>query len=312
MKRLFLPILLLFICNLSIAQICNKSQLPFNLQNGLVGYYPFCGNANDGSGNGNNGVVTGATLTSDRFGNANSAYNFNGTSNYITIANVAANTFTSTFSISVWVKPSSGYGSGSSPNGNQNQIISKWGFGGINNAAYALGVDQSGIAFTGVHNGSVSSSVNSSPSIVSINEWHHLVSTLSGGVLKLYVDNVLVKTISNSVNAQNSRYTLDIAREALGNYSYFKGVIDDIQLYNRALNACEVNQIYTSTNTSFITPSILTFNPMPTLISLCGTSVGLDAGSGFTSYIWNTGATSQTISATTSGEYRVRHLILLM
>jgi gliding motility-associated-like protein len=305
MKRFILPIVTLLICHFSFAQICNKEQLPLNLQNGLVGYYPFCGNANDGSGSGNNGVVSGATLTTDRFGNANSAYNFNGTNNYITIANVAANTFTSTFSISVWVKPAIGYGSGSSPNGTQNQIVSKWGYGGVNNAAYSLGVDQAGIAFTGVHNGSASSSVNSSPSTISINEWHHLVSTLTGGVLKLYVDNVLVKTISNSVNAQNSRYTLDIAREALGNYGYFKGVIDDIQLYNRALNACEVNQIYTSTNTTFTTPSILTFNPLPSQTSLCGSSIGLDAGSGFTSYLWNTGATSQTISATTSGEYKV-------
>jgi gliding motility-associated-like protein len=305
MKRIILPIVALLICNFSNAQICSKAQLPLNLQNGLVGYYPFCGNANDGSGNGNNGVVSGATLTIDRFGNTNSAYNFNGTNNYITIANVAANTFTSTFSISVWVKPAAGYGSGSSPNGTQNQIVSKWGFAGVNNASYSLGVDQAGIAFTGVHNGSVSSSVNSSPSTISINEWHHLVSTLSGGVLRLYVDNVLVKTISNSVNAQNSRYTLDIAREALGNYSYFKGVIDDIQIYNRALTPCEVNQIYTSTNTTFTTPSILTFNPLPTQISLCGSSIGLDAGSGFTSYLWNTGATSQTISATTAGEYRV-------
>ena len=175
MKRIILPIVALLICNISNAQICSKAQLPFNLQNGLVGYYPFCGNANDGSGNGNNGVVSGATLTIDRFGNTNSAYNFNGTNNYITIANVAANTFTSTFSISVWVKPAAGYGSGSSPNGTQNQIVSKWGFAGVNNASYSLGVDQAGIAFTGVHNGSVSSSVNSSPSTISINEWHHLV-----------------------------------------------------------------------------------------------------------------------------------------
>jgi gliding motility-associated-like protein len=305
MKRIFLPIVFLFITHLSFAQICNKSQLPFNLQNGLVGYYPFCGNANDLSGNGNNGIVNGATLTTDRFGNTNSAYNFNGTSNYITIANVASNTFTSTFSISVWVKPAAGYGSGSSPNGNQNQVVSKWGYGGVNNAAYSLGVDQTGVAFTGVHNGSASSSAYSTPTTLPINNWHHLVSTLSGGVLKLYVNNILVKTIANSVNAQSSRYTLDIAREALGNYGYFKGVIDDIQLYNRALNACEVSQIYTSTNTDFATPSILTFNPFPAQSSTCGVSKVLDAGAGYTSYLWNTGATSQTISPTINGEYRV-------
>ena len=45
------------------------------------------GNSNDSSGNGNNGTVYGATLTTDRFGNANSANSFNGTNNYIEIPN---------------------------------------------------------------------------------------------------------------------------------------------------------------------------------------------------------------------------------
>ena len=44
----------------------------------MIGYWPFNGNANDESGNGNNGTVNGATLTTDRFGNLNSAYNFSG------------------------------------------------------------------------------------------------------------------------------------------------------------------------------------------------------------------------------------------
>ena len=53
---------------------------------GLVGYWPFSGNANDLSGNNNNGTVNGATLTTDRFGNANSAYSFNGINQKITVA----------------------------------------------------------------------------------------------------------------------------------------------------------------------------------------------------------------------------------
>ena len=51
--------------------------------NGLVGYWPFNGNANDESGNGNHGTVNGATLSSDRNGAANSAYDFDGVSNFI-------------------------------------------------------------------------------------------------------------------------------------------------------------------------------------------------------------------------------------
>src|SRR5205823_407204 len=58
------------------------------LTNGLVAYYPFNGNANDASGNGNNGLVSGAVLTTDRFGQTNRAYSFDGVNNRI-VANDA-------------------------------------------------------------------------------------------------------------------------------------------------------------------------------------------------------------------------------
>jgi len=58
----------------SISQVCSLSQIPSNLRSGLVAYYPFCGNANDVSGNGNNGTVNGATLTTDRFSSSTSAF----------------------------------------------------------------------------------------------------------------------------------------------------------------------------------------------------------------------------------------------
>jgi len=61
-----------------------NAQIPSYVPtNGLVGYCPFNGNANDISGNGYNGTVNGATLINDRFGNANSAYSFIGINNYI-------------------------------------------------------------------------------------------------------------------------------------------------------------------------------------------------------------------------------------
>ena len=58
------------------------AQVPAN---GLMAWYKFNGNASDSSGNGNHGTVNGATLTSDRFGNANKAYYFNGVDNYIIV-----------------------------------------------------------------------------------------------------------------------------------------------------------------------------------------------------------------------------------
>lgn len=56
------------------------TQIPTN---GLVAYYSFNGNANDESGNGNHGIVHGATSTSDKFSNPNSAYWFDGIDDYI-------------------------------------------------------------------------------------------------------------------------------------------------------------------------------------------------------------------------------------
>src|SRR5580693_6339652 len=83
-----------------------QSQAQSFLTNGLVAYYPFNGNANDASGNGNNGTVNGATLTPDRFGNTNSAYNFNGTNNYIGFANVPTSQVDN-WTMTAWVKPAS-------------------------------------------------------------------------------------------------------------------------------------------------------------------------------------------------------------
>ena len=51
--------------------------------NGLVGWWPFNGNANDESGNGNHGTVNGAKISVDRFGNNNNSFIFDKQSNYI-------------------------------------------------------------------------------------------------------------------------------------------------------------------------------------------------------------------------------------
>ena len=77
MRNLFVILLTILLLSISV-----RGQ-KINLDSGLVACYPFNGNANDQSGNGYNGIVNGATLTSDRFGNPNSAYTFNGINNYI-------------------------------------------------------------------------------------------------------------------------------------------------------------------------------------------------------------------------------------
>ena len=73
-----LPLSSLFLTFLTLLAVLSaNAQVPSYVPtNGLVGYWPFNGNANDESGNGNNGTVNGATLAADRFGNGNKAYDF--------------------------------------------------------------------------------------------------------------------------------------------------------------------------------------------------------------------------------------------
>ncbi|NQU84373.1 MAG: LamG domain-containing protein, partial [Mariniphaga sp.] len=99
MKKVFL-ITLLLVSYLSYGQV--------NLDDGLVLYYPFNGNANDESGNNHDGVVSGASLTSDKFSNSSKAYLFDGINDNITIWNSSetnANVNTDSGAISVWINP---------------------------------------------------------------------------------------------------------------------------------------------------------------------------------------------------------------
>mgnify|MGYP002066852661 CR=1 FL=1 len=93
MKQLLL--ILVSLCSVSLPI---HAQIPMD---GLVAYYPFNGNANDESGNGDNGVITGAALTMDRNGSSSSAFSFNGNSKIVLSANGLMNR---NFTYSVWAK----------------------------------------------------------------------------------------------------------------------------------------------------------------------------------------------------------------
>ena len=71
----------------------------------LISYYPFNGNANDETGKGHTGTVTGAQLTIDRFGKANSAYSFDGSGDIIEISDAPDLHITSKITLCSWVKP---------------------------------------------------------------------------------------------------------------------------------------------------------------------------------------------------------------
>ncbi len=86
------------------AEIFDPNGSTSSSGNGIVGCWPFNGNANDESGNGNGGNVYGATLTEDRFGNLNSAYSFDGINDYIEVPHVQSLNLNSQFTISLFFK----------------------------------------------------------------------------------------------------------------------------------------------------------------------------------------------------------------
>jgi hypothetical protein len=246
----------------SSAQPCSKVDLPATLQNGLVGYWPFCGNANDASGNNNNGTVNGATLTTDRFGNAGSAYSFDGVNDYGTLGITLPNVF----SVSCWfnINTFSTYVTAG------NNLIGSEVLSTYNNnfpsTGFAIGLNGTPASY-GSHGTSFwcNSGCNNviSSSNVSLNQWVFVTTTYNGSSLKYYVNGILDGTTqSNFVN--NSVIATIGARifHSNGPDFFLNGKIDDIAIYNRALTASEIQQLFNLGNVTYswstgaTTPSI--------------------------------------------------------
>jgi hypothetical protein len=158
-----------------------------DLNEGLVAYYPFDGNANDVSGNINHGIVHGATLTADRFGNLNSAYSFNGGS-YIKVSRSSSIEPSNAITVSSWVKPNNvtqwhqvltkRYSEHDDPW--NSYIISTSNEGANNKWLFAISNGASG-----------SRVIVIDTEVIVPNEWVHIVGTYDGSNIKLYVNGIL-------------------------------------------------------------------------------------------------------------------------
>ena len=209
------------------------------MQDGLVAFYPFNGNANDASGNNNHGFVYSATLTSDRFGNSNKAYLFDGSSNYI-ITPVKSG-FTTQISLCAWFKTS--YNN----------------FGGIlcsrtdSYRANDITTDYNGNPAIHLTDGIPANqpATGLSPAyFVNDDKWHLLVGTYDGSTIKIYIDGLLLAQKTSIFTIVVSTYFKIGLDDLSGSNRYFSGKIDDVRLYNRAINAQEVLALFNEANTS--------------------------------------------------------------
>jgi hypothetical protein len=158
-----------------------------------VAYFPFNGNANDSTGNNHNGIVSGATLTTDRFGKANNAYSFNGTSDYIEIT--STNTLKlPEYTYEVWIYPTS-YPAGSSIQkcaGTILDIGSQLGDQVLNFANYAP--VYYGISGFGYYVGGGTYNTQSGV-LHALNQWYHVVGVRSATHYKLYINGTLIQSL---------------------------------------------------------------------------------------------------------------------
>ncbi len=253
---------------------------------GLLGYWPFDGNANDLSGNNNNGIVSSASLTTDRFGNIDKAYYFNGINGLISVPNSPTVDIpdNSSFSLSFWLK--------TAPNVGYATILAKHDPGfwngysaGVNNFNTGYCTSQ-GHLLTYVASGAQQDACTDNPIANDTTNWYHVTSVYNAATnqIKLYINATLQSDIGQRSGSTSNSEDLLFgglpipASSSFNIYSsYFKGKLDDIRIYNRTLNAIEVIDLYNEVNpavsnianTKNISSKIALFpNPAQTKLSL--------------------------------------------
>ena len=248
-KLLLLCVGLLMTTQMIFAQV--PSYVPTN---GLVGYWPFNGNANDQSGNGNNGTVNGATITTDRLGNENSAYDFNGVNDVINLGNVnyINSGVVNEFTISIWVNLNryNDINNGeqamiigdeiSQNNGTILQIHSSYGFG-----TYTAG--SSGYYCNCIPN---------------LNSWVNYVIIQKNNGQYLFINGQLWGQLTSELNSEvNTPIRCGLFDGCSGACQRaLKGKLDDIGIWNRALTEQEITNLYNANqciNTITVTDTLI-------------------------------------------------------
>jgi hypothetical protein len=225
--------------SLSLFTASTAQTLPAYLPtDGLVGWWPFNGNANDESGNGNNGTVNGATLVVDRFGNESKAYNFNGTNSDIVIPFYTSQLLQQ-YSISLWFNIDV-YTS------NYPQIL--WGYnnqGSLNGYSFNVQLNtaiQLLEFYMEVQPNVTGPLLNSTPNLISTDFNYHLLINKTETSTNLYLNNILINS-TDEINPTILSDSIYVGNN--GSYLGYKGVVDDIAIYNRALTPEEITALYT-------------------------------------------------------------------
>jgi len=214
------------------------NQVWADLNQGLILYYPFSGNADDASGNEFHGTVVGATLTTDRFGKPNSAYALDGEKSYI-VAPLGRQS--SSLTVSVWfninkLAPDTQsivtIGDKPKPSSGDPLVIGTFGskiIGGLGGANYSWG------RIAGEET-------------VTTEIWHHVALTFDQATEThtLYLDGEAMGQDSGERRTYSDVFLFLGAyhNSSSTRYEYFWGAMDDFRVYNRALSRPEVDELF--------------------------------------------------------------------
>ena len=227
---------------------------------GLVAYYPFLGDATDKSGNGNDGKVVGASLTKDRNGYQNHAYRFDGQNSRIDITSGSINDIgleSRSFTVSVilkvektstdWIRYSGGKFSkgailiGHYGNKPTFKLMYHYYPNGSNNLWFN----------TRNHQGKTSDALSGQTKPLQYNHFVGVANHEDHSII-LYANGKLIdKKNWNGTPNHSSKWSVGI----MGNPNWEKkhrgnvdGIIDEVRVYNRALSADEVKELYLFTS----------------------------------------------------------------
>lgn len=232
---------------------------------GLIAHWPLdsATSANDISGHLHHGITFNTTFTTDRFGNKNGAFYFNGQSSYISVEDQADLRLNNTdFTLTAWVKLdqyNSSYNSNilakrnNDPNGGYVYAVRGY-------AGNTLGV---------LHFGPGGDDINAYGSkVVTTNDWHMVtcVYSLAQKKISMYVDGALDNTTVGVLPANApAAAKLYIGRDEISsptNGYFFKGAMDDIRIYGKALTVAEIQELY---NPNTLSNGLIAYWPLDSL-----------------------------------------------
>jgi hypothetical protein len=279
MKKLFLILTTVLLSISAFAQV--PSYVPTN---GLVGWWPFNGNANDESGNGNNGTVNGATIASDRFGAANEAYSFDGVGDNIQISNLPIYSFLldNDYSINFWFQMPS------LPNGVMSFIGQGDEDGQYQNRFWRSYVNQNQL--TNHIRGNLSDPADTKNQITFSNSGNWVMLSMVrayNGTLRMYLNGILTDTDNDITglaspfsSTRNLIFGAFLSAETNQLMQFLAGKLDDIGIWNRPLTQCEIQDLYNAELNS------LSVNGGPDQEVCEGQSTSL-FGTGASTYTWS-------------------------